>query len=174
MYNIVISDKKDFLHFFPKKERYEILFYSGHSVSFSNRREAYAFVSKVSSLFSETLHLCEMFHNSLNTYKSHLESSSPTNYDLVNIYFNNDVDIYKTIKEIKFFKWKKQPMHKVVREFHNLFVLLRNNVEIICKKIKSNTNHLQNFIQKFTNHFFKIIAQIKELHESNNITLFIA
>lgn len=174
MYNIVISDRKEFLRHIPEKQRYEILFYSGHSVTFSNKRDAFAFISKVSSFLSETLHLLEMFHHSLSVYKSLLDTNTPNNSDVVNIYHNNDIAVFQSIKEIKCFKWKRKEMYKIIKEFDLLFLNLKNNVNIICKKVNKNTNHLKHFITKLASHFFAIIQNIKALHENNNITLFIS
>lgn len=173
MYQIEPYDLSQSFRLIPEKKKYSVLFKIGTSVQFTSKREAFDFISKLSQFFVETLAICEMSHNTINTYSFHLKPNSKSNSDKFNIYHRNSAQIFELIKDLKFYQTDKTNLQTVYLKFTHLLGLIIENCEILNKKNQNCVLAYLAIMQKISNSFYFITQDSERYYSTNSLTLFL-
>ena len=104
MYQILLYDSSNSFRLIPNNERYSLTIWPNNTVKFTSKRKAFDFISKVSGIISETLAICEMVQNNVNTYSFHLKSESRSNKDSYNVFFENSQSVALHLRDLKSYK----------------------------------------------------------------------
>lgn len=171
MYQISPFDLSHSFRLIPEKKKYSLTFYIGKSIQFTSKRESFDFIAKISHFFAETLAICEMTHNTINTYSFHIKPVSKNNSDLYNQYHQNSIRIFDYIKELKFYQTDKTKLSNVYLKFTHLIGLIIDNCEILNKKNKNCVLAYYAIMQKLSNAFYHTTENAEYFYRNQTLTL---
>ncbi len=172
MYQILLYDSSNSFRLIPNNERYSLTIWPNNTVMFTSKRKAFDFISKVSGIISETLAICEMVHNNVNTYSFHLKSESRSNKDSYNVFFENSQSIALHLRDLKSYKNEKTELYKMVRSIDSILVLLEENCDILNAKNNNCANASLAIILKVTKTLNSVLANAQYHFENNSLSLF--
>ncbi|MRM97271.1 hypothetical protein D1Z97_04890 [Riemerella anatipestifer] len=170
--NIQVTDLTTILRHIPEKKKYSLLFGRNNSVSFTSKRKAFEFLSKVKLFLSETLVISEMVYNSMNLYKNNIVSYSPALFDEATKFHNNDLEIYDLLRNLKYFRDKKRELHDTIRLYENLIFILYKNAKILEQCNPKETRHILLVAERLYLSFSNIVSDPHEHYKNNSLTLF--
>lgn len=173
MYQIQPIDLSESFKIIPDKKKYSLCFSLGNSVQFSSKREAFDYIGKLSHFFAECLAVCEMTHNTINTFSFHIRPNSPANSDLYNVYHSNCRRIFDYIKELKFYQTDKTNLSNVYLKFTHLIGLILDNCEILNQKNKNCVVPYFAIMQKLSNAFYRVTDDSETFYKSKSLTVFL-
>ncbi|SHK63515.1 hypothetical protein [Epilithonimonas mollis] len=171
MYQIQPVDLSENFKIIHDKKKYSLLFCIGKSIQFTSKRECFDFIGKLSQFFSETLAICEMTHQTINTYSFHIKPLSKSNSDLYNQYHENSKRIFDYIKELKFYQTDKTKLSNVYFKFTHLIGLILDNCEILNKKNKNCVLAYYAIMQKLSNAFYHTTDNAEYFYRNQSLTL---
>lgn len=172
MYQIQPYDLSESFKFIPEKKKYSLLFKIGQTVSFSSKREAFHFISKLSNFFVETLALCEMTHTTINSYSFHIKPNTKANTDYYNIYHNNSLHIFEIIRDLKFYQSDKTKLDFIYLKFTHLIGYILDNCRILNKKNNNCVLAYYSIMQKLSDSFYRVTSNSEAFYNEKKLTLF--
>ena len=172
MYQILLYDSSNSFRLIPNNERYSLTIWPNNTVKFTSKRKAFDFISKVSGIISETLAICEMVQNNVNTYSFHLKSESRSNKDSYNVFFENSQSVALHLRDLKSYKNEKTELYKMVRSIDSILVLLEENCNILNAKNNNCANASLAIILKVTKTLNAVLANAQYHFENNSLSLF--
>ncbi|MCT3653621.1 hypothetical protein HZR02_18365 [Elizabethkingia anophelis] len=172
MYQILLYDASNSFRLIPNNERYSLTIWPNNTVKFTSKRKAFDFIAKVSEIISETLAICEMVNNNINTFSFHLKSESRSNKDLYNVYFENSQSITLHLRNLKSYKHEKTELYKMVRSVDSILVLLEENCKILNVKNNNCANASLALVLKVTKTLNSVLANAQFHNENNTLSLF--
>lgn len=173
MYQIQPYDLSQSFKFIPEKKKYSLLFYQGNSVNFTSKREAFAFIGKLSILFVEQLAICEMVNNTINTFSFHIRPKSKAVTDKFNVYHSNYQEILNLIKNLKFYQSQKVQLYQVVMQFDRLIDMIIANCKILNEKNKNCVVPYLVIIEKSAKTLRHIIENAGYHYKNSQLSLFL-
>lgn len=135
MYQIQPYDLSKSFRFIPFGEKYQLTIWQENSVKFKSRKDAFRFITAISNFFNEILQLCELINSNNNLYRFQIAPKSKSNHDKFSIYCKNDEEINAIIRDLKYFQNEPSELYQIVKKYATLIYLIKNNTEILYKKI---------------------------------------
>ncbi|MCL1640971.1 hypothetical protein CMT58_15995 [Elizabethkingia anophelis] len=172
MYQISIYDASQTFRLIPNGERYSLTLWANNTVKFTSKRKAFDFIGKVSGLISEALAICEMIHNTVNSFSFHLKSESRSNKDSFNVFFENSQSITLHLRNLKSYKHEKTELHKIIRAVDSILVLLEENCRILNKKNNNCANASLVIVMNVTKSLNAVLLNAQYHFENNTLSLF--
>ena len=172
MYQITPYDLSQSFRLIPYGEKYVLTLWQENSLQFKSKRDAFKFISAISNFFTEILQLCEILHNSTNSYRYQIKPINKSTKDLYNIYANNDLEIIKLMRDLKYYQSDKIELYQLVKAYSFLLSYIHKNIKILSEKIKTAITDKLILIEKIRNTFEKILSNVEYYYKKNSLSIF--